>query len=185
MCFFIHFIKKNIFHRNQWLNHCWRHMSITKLQFKNIWQNIPQQFHTSKGEKSHINLFLSDHSLNLILLIKSYEPVSERPSACAGELAPPPPCLQTRISWFSPKKRKEKLGFEFGNIKRLIPSPLFCSISSSFLMLSSLAVNVCFCVSIRISNSCEDLEDVLQPQSKTYLEACFFVHPSVPYWYFR
>ena len=34
-----------------------------------------------------------------------------------------------------------------------LPSPLLCSISKSFLILSSLAWSVCFCVSIRISNS--------------------------------
>jgi hypothetical protein len=34
-----------------------------------------------------------------------------------------------------------------------LPSPLLCSISSSFLMLSSRACRVCFCVSIRVSSS--------------------------------
>ena len=135
-------------------------------------------------KSNHMNLFLSDHLLNWILL-------NQIIGTCFW--ATICMCWWTRASSSLPadenqliftKKRKEKLGFEFENIKRLIPSPLFCSISSSFLMLSSLAVNVCFCVSIRISNSCEDLQDVLQRQSKTYLEACFFVHPSVPYSYF-
>lgn len=34
-----------------------------------------------------------------------------------------------------------------------LPSPLLCNISNNFLMLSSLACRVCFCVSIRPSSS--------------------------------
>ena len=51
--------------------------------------------------------------------------------------------------------RSPNIGY-YKNLSNL-PSPLFCSISSSFLMLSSLAVSVCFCVSILISSSCNVL----------------------------
>ena len=40
------------------------------------------------------------------------------------------------------------------------PSPLLWSISSNFLMLSSRAWRVCFCVSIRVSNSCKQKKSV-------------------------
>ena len=106
---------------------------------------------------NHMNLFLSDH---LHVLVNS------RLLLLA--------CRRESVDFHQEKKREvgilsQRVPFfvkEFENIIRLIPSPLFCSISSSFLMLSSLAVNVCFCVSIRISNSCEDLHHVLQWQSK-------------------
>ena len=107
---------------------------------------------------NHMNLFLSDHlhvlvNSRLLLLACRREWVDfhQEEKREVGILSQRVPSFCQRI-------------WKYNTVK--IPSPLFCSISSSFLMLSSLAVNVCFCVSIRISNSCEDLHDLLQRQSK-------------------
>lgn len=58
--------------------------------------------------------------------------------------------LQDSLIAYSNKCRFPWLNRKMGNL----PSPLLCSISSSFLMLSSRACRVCFCVSIRVSSSC-------------------------------
>ena len=48
------------------------------------------------------------------------------------------------------------------------PSPLLCSISSSFLMLSSRACSVCFCVSIRVSSSCKNNRTMMTSEMREF-----------------
>lgn len=68
-------------------------------------------------------------------------------------------CWCTRASSSLPammqNKQHESLMQHCHLTKNNSPSPLLWSISRSFLMLSSLAWRVCFCVSILVSSSCK------------------------------
>ncbi len=63
------------------------------------------------------------------------------------------------------------------------PSPLLCSISSSFLMLSSLACRVCFWVSMRVSSSCGEAKEKSRFKSMFHTKFSSVFAPKKYVWY--